>query len=390
MTALSMGSMCTGYGGLDMAVAAVLDVEPVWVADPDPGAAAILAHHHPGVPNLGDITAVDWSAVAPIDVLCGGYPCQPFSVAGRRKGTADARHLWPHIATALRVLRPRLAIFENVEHHLRLGFADVLADLAGLGFDAEWITLRASVVGAAHPRSRLIFLAWPADTDRTRLEGARLPRPTPQRGGVAAHPTHQRHQRPGDARGRRPGPADGGIAAAHALGDRRDQGRPEPARIGRGPDAVLGGVQAAADPHRDQRPRQRPQQPRPAAAAGRGQDADPIDWGDYGPAIDRWTRILGRPAPAPTEPGRHGRPRLSPLFVEWLMGLPPGHVTDPAIWTAYAENARKRGARITPATARNAQLRALGNGVVPQQGAAALASLLDRLTARPADGRGAA
>ncbi|WP_225993377.1 hypothetical protein [Actinomadura rudentiformis] len=72
------------------------------------------------------------------------------------------------------------------------------------------------------------------------------------------------------------------------------------------------------------------------------------------------------------------------------MGLPPGHVTDPAIWTAYAENARKRGARITPATARNAQLRALGNGVVPQQGAAALASLLDRLTARPADGRGAA
>ncbi|MFD0687359.1 hypothetical protein [Actinomadura fibrosa] len=72
------------------------------------------------------------------------------------------------------------------------------------------------------------------------------------------------------------------------------------------------------------------------------------------------------------------------------MGLPPGHVTDPAIWTAYTETARQRGARCTPATVRSAQLRALGNGVVPQQGTAALALLLDRLTARPADTRGAA
>ncbi|MFE2871870.1 DNA cytosine methyltransferase, partial [Embleya sp. NPDC059259] len=76
-----VGSLCTGYGGLDDAVRAVLGGETVWHADNDPGASAILAHHWPTVPNLGDITAVDWAAVEPVDVVTGGYPCQPFSVA---------------------------------------------------------------------------------------------------------------------------------------------------------------------------------------------------------------------------------------------------------------------------------------------------------------------
>lgn len=88
-----------------------------------------------------------------------------------------------------------------------------------------------------------------------------------------------------------------------------------------------------------------------------------VEWGDYAPAIDRWARVLGRPAPAPTEPGRDGRPRLSPAFVEWLMGLPEGHVTA------------------VPGLTRNQQLRALGNGVIPAQGAAALATLAERLAA---------
>ena len=82
-------------------------------------------------------------------------------------------------------------------------------------------------------------------------------------------------------------------------------------------------------------------------------------WGDYAPAIARWEHVIGRPAPAPTEPGKNGNPRLSPLFVEWLMGLPAGHVTDPAIGLT-----------------RNEQLKALGNGVVPQQAAAAAQAFL--------------
>lgn len=79
------------------------------------------------------------------------------------------------------------------------------------------------------------------------------------------------------------------------------------------------------------------------------------NWGDYAPAIARWEQTLGRPAPAPTEPtGRGGAYRLSPAFVEWMMGLPDGHVTD------------------VPGLTRNAQLKALGNGVVPQQAAEAV------------------
>lgn len=82
-------------------------------------------------------------------------------------------------------------------------------------------------------------------------------------------------------------------------------------------------------------------------------------WGDYAPAIARWETVLGRPAPAPTEPGKNGNPRLSPVFVEFLMGLPAGHVTDPAIGLT-----------------RNEQLKCLGNGVVWQQCAAATRAFL--------------
>ena len=88
---LRIGSVCTGYGGLDEAVQQVYGGELVWVADNDPGAAAILAHHHPDVPNLGDITAVNWADVPPVDVLTMGFPCQDVSVAGQRAGEGDDR-----------------------------------------------------------------------------------------------------------------------------------------------------------------------------------------------------------------------------------------------------------------------------------------------------------
>jgi DNA (cytosine-5)-methyltransferase 1 len=83
------------------------------------------------------------------------------------------------------------------------------------------------------------------------------------------------------------------------------------------------------------------------------------DWGKYGPAIRRWEAVLGRPAPAPTEPNRNGNPRLNPEFSSWLMGWPPGWVTD------------------VPGVSRNDQLRIIGNGVVPQQATAALTWLLN-------------
>lgn len=326
---LRIGSLCTGYGGLDMAVQAVLGGTLAWVSDVDPGASRILAHHHPQVPNLGDLTAVDWTGIEPVDVVCGGYPCQPFSTAGKRKGTADERHIWPSIADALRVLRPRYSVFENVANHLRLGFADVLADLARLGFDAEWCCVRASEVGAAHDRRRLFLLAIAADAPNLGHEWSRGTR----RGWV--------------------GSADHGHAPAHAdlvvpgHGGELPAGR-DPLRLGVRDDA----------PRRDPAPAPDPD-PR-----GRGADEPVVrpgqpdaDWGRFAPAIRRWESVLGRPAPGATD----ARRRLNPAFVEWLMGLPAGHVTD------------------IPGLTRTQQLKALGNGVVPAQAEAALRVLLARV-----------
>ena len=86
---LTIGSLFSGYGGLDMAAEEVFGARTAWVSDVDKGACKILAHRYPGVPNLGDITTVDWSAVEPVDIITGGSPCQDLSHAGRRAGMSD-------------------------------------------------------------------------------------------------------------------------------------------------------------------------------------------------------------------------------------------------------------------------------------------------------------
>ncbi|MFB7899892.1 DNA cytosine methyltransferase [Streptomyces xiamenensis] len=459
MSAPRIGSLCSGYGGLDAAVRQVFGGELAWVADPDPGAAAILAHRHPSVPNLGDITRTDWSAAPPVDILAAGFPCQDVSVAGRRAGVigdivlpagamicgeckwadhdpetceaaspsgavpsrltgpaaaaavaalnaADLANgdpppervikgnrsgLWSHIAHAISILNPRIVVIENVRGLLSApadrgmgpdgtpvaaaepgplrALGAVLGDLADLGFDAEWVGVRASDIGAPHRRERVFLLAWPADSAGPGLEAGREGRPG---GDTAADTPHLGHQRGGLARDRWAGSADGGDAAADAPGDGRQQGRPEPAGFQRGPDAAERGRTAAPDA--DDRSDGQVPHGGPAGAEGdhqhHGLDAAgrvlaDARWGPYAAAVARWEHVVGRPAPAPTEPGRSGNPRLSPRFVEWLMGLAPGCVTD------------------VPGLTRTQQLRALGNGVVPQQAVHALRLLADRLPAVP-------
>ncbi|NYS19504.1 DNA cytosine methyltransferase [Streptomyces sp. SJ1-7] len=260
-----IGSVCSGYRGLDMAVEEVFGGTTAWVSDIDLGANAVLAHRWPDVSNLGDLTAVDWSAVEPVDIFCGGYPCQPFSSAGKRKGTADERHIWPWIARALGVLRPRVAVFENVAGHLRLGFDVVLRDLAELGFDVEWCTVRASEVGAPHQRNRLFILATAQDAHREpggqrrlaapgEAEAGRARADAGRRGGTpAAHPArlgHGKTRAPG-LRGI-PSPAVADRAPTVPDADRdavREQPVGQPG--GRGAAvAELAGTGPAADPRR--------------------------------------------------------------------------------------------------------------------------------------------
>lgn len=383
-----LGSLCTGYGGLDMAVRHVIGGHLAWVADNDPGASRILTHHHPNVPNLGDITTTDWTAVPPVDVVLGGYPCQPFSTAGKRKGAEDARHIWPHIADALGVLRPRLAVFENVAGHLSLGFDTVLADLAALGFDARWGTVRASDVGAAHQRNRLFLCAWPADPVGEGRQGTGLPGWPPGCRLAAAHPLDVggdwgracgagRDESPA----RRLAPPHTAGACERELAERArplTESRNARQKPGRGsllpapdpdPDPDVGGQRAE---QRDVRAGESDlawSAAADTAIVGRGEGrTEPAGrqggsdvavtgaphWGEFGSAILRWESAIGRTAPGPTDPVG----RLSPAFVEWLMGLPAGHVTD------------------VPGLSRTAQLKALGNGVVPQQAAHAIRTLL--------------
>lgn len=178
-------SLFTGYGGLDMAVMALTGAELVAVSDIDKGPCAVLAHYHPDVPNLGDIKAIEWESadVPEFDVLTGGYPCQPFSEAGHRKGTDDPRHLWPYVLKAIEARRPQHVYLENVRGHLTLGFDIVLNDLASAGYNVHWSIMAASSVGAAHRRERLYIYATPSP------DGAAYTPELPEKLPVAGHLT---------------------------------------------------------------------------------------------------------------------------------------------------------------------------------------------------------
>ncbi len=166
---LRIGSLCTGYGGLDMAVTAVLDSEVAWYAENDPYAAAVLAARWPGLHNLGDITALEWAKVPPVDLITAGWPCQDISYAGPGTGITKGTRsgLWLHIAAGLRHLRPGYVFLENVAALRTRGLGTVIAGLAAIGYDTQWACLRASDTGACHRRDRMFILAtWPGAAAR--------------------------------------------------------------------------------------------------------------------------------------------------------------------------------------------------------------------------------
>lgn len=157
---LTVGSLFSGIGGIDLGLErAGMTVK--WQSEIDPYACKVLKKHWPNTPNLGDIKQIDWSTVEAVDVIAGGYPCQPFSTAGKRQGENDPRHLWPYFRDAISGIRPRFAILENVRGHLSMGFDRVLADLTEIGYDAEWQIVSAASVGAPHRRERIICVAYP-------------------------------------------------------------------------------------------------------------------------------------------------------------------------------------------------------------------------------------
>ncbi|MEV3856082.1 DNA cytosine methyltransferase [Streptomyces sp. NPDC050095] len=146
-----------------MAASALTGARIGWVAEVDEAASAVLAARYPDAPNIGDITSYDWSQLAgQVDIVTAGFPCQDISNAGKRVGIDGKRSgIWRNVAEAIRVLRPRLALLENVSALRIRGLGTVVADLAAIGYDARWVCVRASAVGAAHHRDRWFCLAHP-------------------------------------------------------------------------------------------------------------------------------------------------------------------------------------------------------------------------------------
>lgn len=157
---LTVGSLFSGIGGLDLGLERA-GMEVIWQSEIDPFASKVLKKHWPKVENLGDIKRIQWGDIVPPDVICGGYPCQPFSNAGKRRGEEDPRHLWPWVLEAISRLRPRYAIMENVRGHLSMGGVSVIGDLASIGYNSEWRVVSAASVGANHRRERVIIVAYP-------------------------------------------------------------------------------------------------------------------------------------------------------------------------------------------------------------------------------------
>lgn len=158
---MTIGSLFSGIGGLEMGLA-LCKVGPVrWQCDNNPDARAVLAKHWPNAKRYEDVREIDGKAEK-VDVICGGFPCQDVSHAGKRAGIHGERSgLWFEFARVVRELRPRYVFVENVPGLLSDGMGDVLGDLASLGYDAEWECVPAAAVGAPHLRARVWVLAYP-------------------------------------------------------------------------------------------------------------------------------------------------------------------------------------------------------------------------------------
>jgi DNA (cytosine-5)-methyltransferase 1 len=205
---LRVGSLFSGIGGMDLGLQTAGGYEITWQVEKDPWCRRVLAKHWPDVPRYEDVTTLTGEELAPVDLVCGGFPCQPVSYAGKQKGTDDDRWLWPHFARLLGILRPPFALLENVPGLFTANgghaFGEVIGDLADLGYDCEWSVLSAADVGAPHLRKRVWIIGimahahgerWRvrrnrqrdrdadqalgrgeevADADRTGLEGRKL------------------------------------------------------------------------------------------------------------------------------------------------------------------------------------------------------------------------
>jgi DNA (cytosine-5)-methyltransferase 1 len=214
---VTFGSLFAGIGGFDLGLERA-GMVCKWQVEIDPYARAVLDKHWPEVPKHDDVRTFPPQGEWGVDVICGGFPCQDISVAGKGAGLAGARSgLWYEYARIIGELRPSYVIVENVAALLARGMGTVLGDLSSLGYDAEWHVIPASAVGAPHRRER----AWiVAHSDGGRLHRLRADSGD---GGTLPKERQQREFRGGDG-GEDVADANG-LPGAQQLGHERRNGR---------------------------------------------------------------------------------------------------------------------------------------------------------------------
>jgi DNA (cytosine-5)-methyltransferase 1 len=382
LPAVNVLSLCSGVGGLDRGVKLALPAaRTVCFVEIEAYACEVLASRMedealddaPVWTNLRTFDGRPWRGV--VDLVIGGYPCQPFSVAGKRGGSSDPRHLWPEIRRVLDEVRPVACFFENVPGHVSLGLRDVRCDLQELGYRVEAGLCSAAEVGASHRRQRLFILAVReavADDD----DGAKLRLESWRRGwadGAGASVA-------GDVGEALADDDDDGC-----QGERRGRlldGERSPCRYdadGRGGAAV---VDAASDGRGEGRTEHEVRSGRDAVAGAGSAVGDPDDEGSQGRGLRRCGSALGRPEQlggcvASAETPGCGSDE-APHLGRTRAAFPPGP-DEMSLWADVPESAQPSICRLADGLAdRVDRLRAAGNGVVPQCAAYAFRLLLDR------------
>ena len=314
---LKLGELFAGTGGLGLAVEEVFDAELAWYAEFEDAPSKIMAHHWPGVPNHRDVTTVDWSSVEPVDIISGGSPCQDLSAAGRRAGMTEGTrsNLWVSMREAIATIKPKYVVWENVRGAYSAKATSEVEHCPGCMGEA----------GSAKHHLRA-FGRVLGDLSDLGFDAEWRGLPASDEGAP-----HARYRAFILATRR------GVTKNPNGLGSRGRDDAPGESERG-GQDASLVFANGATG------------KPRPIETLNH--------WGEFTPAIRRWEAIRGT-APLPTQTVASGRHRVDPAFVEWMMGLDTGHVTG------------------VPGLTNKEQLKALGNGVVPQQAVAALKNMLE-------------
>ena len=160
MKKLKILDLFSGIGGFSLGLEATGGFETTAFCDIDPYCRSVLKKHWPNVPIFEDIRKLKGTDIGTVDIITGGYPCQPFSVAGKQKGVEDKRHLWPEYFRIIKESRPTWVIGENVSGHIKLGLDSVIEDLESEGYAARTFSISASSIGANHKRERIWVVGY--------------------------------------------------------------------------------------------------------------------------------------------------------------------------------------------------------------------------------------